>query len=54
MVTLLQKLNYIHNNPLQEKWLLAKSAENYLFSSAQFYKLENRNFDFLVHYLEVM
>jgi len=53
-VTLLQKLNYIHNNPLQEKWLLATCAENYLFSSAQFYKLENRNFDFLVHYSVVM
>ncbi len=53
-VTLLQKLNYIHNNPLQEKWRLADSAENYLFSSAQFYHLETRNFDFLVHYSEVM
>ena len=52
-VTLLQKLNYIHANPLQEKWLLAISEEDYLFSSAKFYKLENRNFNFLVHYLDV-
>jgi len=44
----------VHNNPLQEKWLLATCAEDYLFSSAQFYKLENRNFDFLAHYSEVM
>ena len=53
-VTLIQKLNYIHNNPLQKKWLLANYAENYYFSSAKFYIQEHLNFNFLVHYLEVM
>ena len=53
-VTLIQKLNYIHNNPLQEKWLLANCAENYFFSSAKFYLQEQLNFNFLVHYLDVM
>ena len=52
--TLLQKLNYIHNNPLQNKWLLASRAEDYLFSSAKFYKSEKCHFDFLVHYIDVM
>jgi REP element-mobilizing transposase RayT len=33
----LQKLNYIHNNPCQEKWQLAKSPEKYLYSSAANY-----------------
>src|SRR5438105_4565733 len=32
-----QKLNYIHNNPCQEKWGLAKEPQDYLHSSARFY-----------------
>jgi hypothetical protein len=35
---ILQKLNYIHNNPLQEKWQLSKTAEDYRYSSAGFYR----------------
>jgi REP element-mobilizing transposase RayT len=52
--TLLQKLNYIHNNPLQTKWQLADCAEDYPFSSARFYKTNNSTFDFLVHYIALM
>jgi len=33
-----QKLDYIHNNPLNEKWNLANSPENYKWSSASFYE----------------
>jgi REP element-mobilizing transposase RayT len=33
----LEKLNYIHKNPCQEKWQLANSPEEYLYSSAQNY-----------------
>ena len=33
----LQKLNYIHKNPCQEKWQLAKSPEEYRYSSAANY-----------------
>ena len=32
-----QKLNYIHQNPLQEKWQLAAVPEDYYYSSALFY-----------------
>ncbi len=47
-----QKLIYIHNNPLQNHWQLAEIPEEYQFSSAKFYLLENeRKFDFLTHYL---
>jgi REP element-mobilizing transposase RayT len=53
-ITLLQKLNYIHKNPLQPKWLLAVNEEDYCFSSAGFYKGESADFDFLVHYEDVM
>ncbi len=34
---ILVKLNYIHNNPLQERWNLCQSAEDYPFSSASCY-----------------
>jgi hypothetical protein len=34
---ILQKLNYIHHNPLRGKWKLASSPSEYLHSSALFY-----------------
>ena len=34
---MLIKLNYIHNNPLQERWRLCQVAEDYPFSSAVYY-----------------
>ena len=34
---LLIKLNYIHNNPLQERWSLCGKVEDYRFSSAKYY-----------------
>ncbi len=36
----LQKLEYIHNNPVQSKWQLANFPEQYKFSSAKFYEIE--------------
>ncbi|MGV3642559.1 MAG: transposase [Adhaeribacter sp.] len=45
-----QKLNYIHNNPIQEKWQLADFPENYYYSSACFYFENKDNFGFLTHY----
>jgi len=45
----LQKLTYIHNNPLQEKWKLADVPENYRFSSASFYMSGEDEFKFLTH-----
>ncbi len=36
---LLQKMEYIHNNPLQPRWRLAEHAEDYVWSSARFYLL---------------
>ncbi len=37
-----QKLEYIHNNPLQPHWNPAKSPEEYLWSSARFYRVGGR------------
>jgi len=33
-----QKLEYIHNNPIQPKWKLSTLPENYVYSSAEFYE----------------
>ena len=47
-----QKLNYSHNNPLQDHWKLADSPENYKWSSAKFYETGIDEFGFLTHYLD--
>ena len=39
----LEKLNYIHLNPIKEPWLLAKSPEDYPYSSASNY-IRDRGF----------
>jgi putative transposase len=50
----LQKLNYIHNNPLQEHWQLASSPEAYKYSSARFYETGIDEFGVLTHIGERM
>lgn len=47
---LIQKLNYIHNNPLQEKWQLVERQEDYKYSSAQFYTTGHDEFRILTHW----
>jgi len=39
---LVQKMAYVHDNPLQENWRLAERAEEYPYSSAQNYLLGNQ------------
>jgi len=46
----MQKLDYIHNNPLQDNWQLAKFPEDYKYSSAKFYETGIDNFGLLMHY----
>ena len=48
--TILQKLEYIHNNPLQQHWNLAKNPIDYEYSSARFYETGEKNFAFLYDY----
>jgi putative transposase len=51
---LLQKLNYIHANPLRGKWQLAESAETYPHSSAAFYALNREHPKIkITHYKDV-
>ena len=47
-----QKIRYIHENPLTEKWSLATSPEDYYWSSARFYETGIDQFGFLTHYME--
>ena len=43
----IQKLKYIHVNPLAEHWQLVKDSCDYKYSSAQYYELDKKNFAFL-------
>ena len=47
-----QKLNYIHQNPVQDKWQLSSLPEAYFYSSARFYQETKDDFGFLTHYLD--
>jgi REP element-mobilizing transposase RayT len=49
---LVQKLDYIHGNPVQEKWELCEDFLEYKYSSARFYYTEESEWDFLSHYGE--
>ncbi len=45
-----QKIDYIHTNPLQEKWNLVTYPEDYRWSSAGFYETGIDEFGILTHY----
>jgi REP element-mobilizing transposase RayT len=45
---MLQKLNYIHNNPVRAG--LVEQPKNYSYSFASFYHLQDECFGFLTHY----
>jgi putative transposase len=47
---LLQKLNYIHQNPVKDKWQLSQFPEEYKYSSALFYETGVDCFDILTHF----
>lgn len=49
----MQKLDYMHNNPLQPKWRLVNYPEEYFYSSAKFYHKGSVTNDFglLTHYM---
>ena len=48
----IQKLQYIHNNPLQVHWALSGAPETYRFSSADFYATGIDEFGILTHYMD--
>ena len=46
------KLDYIHNNPVRDKWQLCRYPEAYRWSSARFYYDGTDEFGMLTHYRE--
>lgn len=46
----LQKLEYIHHNPISEKWQLSVYPEEYRWSSALFYQTGIDEFEILKHF----
>ncbi|WP_338763585.1 transposase [Bernardetia sp. ABR2-2B] len=51
--TIEQKLDYIHNNPVQGIWELAESLDKYPYSSYNFYEFDDTTtYPFLTHYME--
>lgn len=52
--TIMQKLNYIHSNPINEKWRLSDAPSEYFYSSASFYETEIDTFKMLSHTSEML
>lgn len=48
-----QKLNYIHANPCQPKWMLVQHPYDYIYSSASFYETGYDCFNILTHYADI-
>lgn len=46
----IQKIDYIHHNPIKEKWSLSKYPEDYRWSSANFYETGIDEFNIITHY----
>jgi putative transposase len=42
-----QKLDYVHYNPTAEQWQLAMDPCNYKYSTARFYEMGVKDFDFI-------
>jgi putative transposase len=49
---IIQKLNYIHANPVRGKWNLAEDYTKYPYSSAGFYELDDFDGYKITHYAE--
>ncbi|HEX8548430.1 MAG TPA: hypothetical protein VF691_15825 [Cytophagaceae bacterium] len=47
-----QKLDYLHLDPLHERWNMASVAEEYKWSSANFYSTGKDDWGMLMHYQE--
>jgi putative transposase len=50
---LIQKLNYIHQNPVSGRWLLVKDFTEYEHSSASFYEMQKVKHFKPLHYMDM-
>ena len=48
----LQKIGYIHENPLQEKWRMVENESDYKWSSAIYYTTGIDDFNLITHISE--
>ena len=48
--TVLQKLNYMHNNPMLKHWNLVDNPIKYKYSSAKFYETGINDFEFITDF----
>ena len=51
---LIQKLKYMHKNPVSGKWKLVEDYIDYLHSSARFYETGEQGVYKVIYYMEVM
>ena len=51
---IVQKINYIHANPIKGKWNLCQEFIDYKYSSASFYYDLSNEWDFLTHYASAL
>lgn len=51
---MLQKLDYMHKNPLVDKWHLSVTPEEYRYSSASYYATGIDEFDIVTHISELL
>ena len=49
----MQKLDYMHSNPLQPHWILCNNPGDYRFSSGRFYESNMDEFNLLTNVMEV-
>ena len=49
---MLQKLDYLHANPVATHWQLVKDPCDYKYSSSNYYEKNEKSFDFLRDLLE--
>ena len=50
---IMQKLDYIHKNPVSKRWQLVNDFTEYPHSSARFYEKGIKRYDKLIHIAEV-
>lgn len=49
----MQKLDYIHKNPVSKRWQLVEDYTEYKFSSAGFYEKGIVSYDKILHISEI-
>ena len=50
---ILQKLDYMHHNPVSGKWNLVEYFTDYPHSSAKFYELNKQGVYYVTHYKDI-